>query len=471
MGSSMRLLRSLAFSLGLLALVPLAFAQAVPATAPVPRVAFPITTAGNVVTFGMKTADAANAANFSFGVAANGSIFASAPDRLPTPGGGSIPVTVGGSIPKASVAAALGRFAKKTLPVLSAGVALYDLGQELGFGVDPSTNSFASVSTSQPCAVIQNSWGARSFSGDSCFSAAELMTADLKAAGKINGSMVSKCVVSGSPSVAPSCGAGWNDGTGSMSVGYDVAFTGPAVSTSTPVTASQFADAVSARDSWPPSSALARATLDAINSGESLDVQPSAVTGPATSPGPSSQSVNQTAGETTISTTTNHHTYNGGSVTTNVVTTNVTTNNSTGAVINSTTVNASPVVSSPAAEPAPFEMPCGVAGAPACAVKVDETTTPATVTVADPFPQIQQDHTEKLDAIKAADGAAWESVRDFFFLPPTTACVPFDMPVVMGIQVPDVNPCPVVSGIQQVTAVLWAIGAFWVMLGWVREVV
>lgn len=118
-----------------------------------------------------------------------------------------------------------------------------------------------------------------------------------------------------------------------------------------------------------------------------------------------------------------------------------------------------------------FAMPCGVPGTPPCAVKVDETGVPSTVTMSDPFPQIQASQKEKLDQIKAADGSAWEPIKDLFFLPAATQCVPFAMPVVMGRQVPPIDPCPVVGGIQQVVGVLWYIAGFWIMLGWVREVV
>lgn len=432
-------------------------AQAVPATAPIPRVAFPITTAGNVATFGMKTAEAANAANFSFGVAANGSIFASAPDRLPTPGGASIPVTVGGSIPKPQVMAALGRFARKALPVLSTGVALYELGEELGFGLDNSSGSL--VVTQQPSDFDGYQYRMRDQPTYPWFYSKYQACIDF---GRRAGWAAHYIFYNGQHECQRSP-------NGSL---YRLTFRVPtSPPAAQPSTLEAFESALNARTSWPESSALARVTLDAINSGESLAVQPEAVTGPATSPGPVTQSVNDTAGETTTSTTTNHHTYSGATVTTNVVTVNTTTNNSTGAVINSSTVTQSPVLSPPAPEPAPLEFPCGGPGLPACSVKVDETGTPATVTMADPFPQMQADQAGKLAEIAAADGTAWEPIRELFFLPSATQCVPFEMPVVMGAQVPPIDPCPVVGGIQQVVGVLWYIAGFWIMLGWVREVV
>lgn len=121
-------------------------------------------------------------------------------------------------------------------------------------------------------------------------------------------------------------------------------------------------------------------------------------------------------------------------------------------------------------ETPPFEMPCGVGSAPPCAVKVDETDVPSTVTMADPFPQLEQTAQAQRDEIAAADGSAWEPIKDFFFLPPSTACVPFDMPSVYGMAVPQVDPCGVVPGIRQVVGVIWSIVALWIMVGWIREV-
>lgn len=121
-------------------------------------------------------------------------------------------------------------------------------------------------------------------------------------------------------------------------------------------------------------------------------------------------------------------------------------------------------------ETPPFEMPCGVGSAPPCAVKVDETGVRSTVTMADPFPQLEQTAQTQRDEIAAADGSAWEPIKDFFFLPPSTACVPFDMPSVYGMAVPQVDPCGVVPGIRQVVGVIWSIVALWIMVGWIREV-
>jgi hypothetical protein len=89
---------------------------------------------------------------------------------------------------------------------------------------------------------------------------------------------------------------------------------------------------------------LAQSTVDAIKSGESLSVQPQTVTGPATSPGPVTQTVDTINNTTTTSTTTHNHTYQGPQVTTTTTTTNVTVDNTTNNIISSTTTTSQPVI-------------------------------------------------------------------------------------------------------------------------------
>lgn len=76
----------------------------------------------------------------------------------------------------------------------------------------------------QQCTAVNNAWGSRSFTAMGCEAAAQAMTADLQAAGKISGGYITKCVpatVAGGP---PGCGAGWDDGTNSMGVGYVMSY-------------------------------------------------------------------------------------------------------------------------------------------------------------------------------------------------------------------------------------------------------
>lgn len=438
--------RSLALAL-LACWVPAAvFAQAVTT----PRVVWPAYADGRVSTLAPLTANAANAASFSFGAASNGAIFANGAASMPRAGGGSVPISVVGGIPKAAFGAALGRFLTRAVPIVSTAAAVYQLGEDLGFGVDPADNLLKTKAGYEfHCGLTQCTW-----------------TASREAAAN--------------QEIGYALGAGWTlqqcdpypsgtcyaqkPGFSDKYVFLDRREVVPSVQTVESVTAAVESANVSQY------SAQAHAIVQQLlANGEALDVTPESITGPASEVVTSSSAANTPSpGLTTNQTVTNNYTYEGVKITTNQTTQN-TVVDAGGNVVSVTNVDTS--APETPAEPTPFEMPCGLAGQPACAVKVDETSTPATVTIADPFPQIQADHTEKLDAIKAADGSTWEGIRDFFFLPPAATCVPFDMPVVMGVQVPPLNPCPVVGGIQQVVGVLWAIGAFWVMLGWIREVV
>ena len=344
------------------------FAQALPATAPAPRVAFPVSTVGNISTVGVATADAANAAKFSFGVAANGAVFANAGASLPTPGGSSIPLTVAGSVPKAAVGAALAKFITKGLPLLNTGVALYDLAKELGFNASNENNApltFGKVTEGDSCAsncfTYQEqagfNWPAGGFVQSPSAAANYVVGHQLCAS---HCGTVQSVVVTGSPGAYTGRFTIYiNDywGTEYVNLGiYSKAAEPYSNSTSTPSTQQEFIDAVAAKSGWPSSSALARTLVDAIKSGEQVAVEPSAVTGPATSPGPvtTSRTANDPATNpstnpasnpnttTQVQTVTNNYSYQGAKVTTTQTTSNVTTNNQTGVVTKSSDTTADP---------------------------------------------------------------------------------------------------------------------------------
>lgn len=322
------------------------FAQAVPATAPVPRVAFPRTNVGNVSTLGPMTANAANAANFSFGVAANGSVFANTGDRLPTAGGGSIPLAVGGEVSKANVAKAAGRFMSRIFTPLAVADAALDLAKELGltwrFDKPLNQTIFEGNTPSEYCPGPTQS---------TMTSAAET------------------CQLNGGP-------VGWRPPVVSQTActySYDCG--GPNVyqaGTSPKLTGVQkrdldeaaLRDIVAAKSGWPSTSALARTVADALKAGEAVQVDPKTVTGPASAPGPQASINNGTA--TSTSTTTNNYTYAGPNITTTNSTVTTVINNSTGAAT-STTETAKPVISEAA-------ITCGLPDTPAC--RIDETGVP-----------------------------------------------------------------------------------------------
>lgn len=420
------------------------FAQPVPATDPVPRVAFPRTNVGNISTFGPRTADAANAAKFSFGVATNGAIFANTGDRLPTPGGASVPIGINGTIAKPNVAAAIGRFARKALPLLSVGSALYDLGQELGFTLDNSSGSLVVLKLSDRPAGCSTPTG----------TPAAILASPPNAT--CHGRVGVGFVVEGFSRNGNQCLIHYHCGDGSNQ-GRTAQWNADSQPQGTqPSTVQEFEDAVAARSGWPTSSALARATVDAIKSGESLQVDPQTVTGPATSPGPSSTTHNATNNTTTVSATTHEYTYNGPSVSISTVTNTSTINNTTQEVISETETTDNPVLpDTPAApEETPFTMPCGVAGTPACAVKVDETGMPDADDVdSDQLRDIEDEHRTWLEGI--ADANPFPDIAWDFALPTACGVVPTPAfePMLESIDVCQFQPM-----FHELMTVVWMLG-------------
>jgi hypothetical protein len=338
-----------------------AYAQAV--MAEVPRVVFPRSTVGNITTFGPATADAANAKNFSFGAAANGSIFASGSGSIPTAGGSSIPITVGGTIPKATAAAAIGRFLRRGIPLISTAAALYELADDLGFGLDPATQT-ATIDTGAVQGFDGYKYGHDTTKPQN-YKYTKQLACDYMAT-LIGTSMI---VVPASGGSGFGCMRSTN--TGTVYTLYRLASAPPA-SNYTPATPEQIADLIAANSNWPDSTALALAgtVKYAIQAGESLGITPDAVAGPATSPGPTTVTNNATNNTTTTNTEVHQHTYAGNTISTSIVRTSVTVDNSTNTVINETTSTEEPT------QPEAFEFPCGVPGTAACDVKVDESGTP-----------------------------------------------------------------------------------------------
>lgn len=394
-----------------------ALAQPVPATDPIPRVAFPLTQVGNVSTIGPRTADASNAAKFSFGVASNGAIFANTNDRLPTPGGASIPIGVSGTIAKPSVAAAIGRFARKGLPLVSTGFALYDLGQELGFGLDNSTGTLVVqkpspgiVCTTAPCWQYRGNMLANNPWDYSAASACQRWAS-------LNGKTYLGVSGSGATVVCVYNGSQFNLISQSAP---------PQTPSFIPSSVQELEDAVAAKSSWPTSSALARTMVDAIKAGETPVVEPQTITGPATSPGPSSSTHNATNNTTTVSATTNNHTYVGPNITTTTVTNTSTINNTTQEVVSEQETTSTPVVP----EPQKLEFPCGAAGLAPCAVKVDETGVPAASSAGGSFDKGNTD----MDKVKTDALAAINDAKEDDDLPPwswtfqlPTGCAPYPL--------------------------------------------
>ncbi len=327
-----------------------AFAQALPAD--VPRVNFPMISVGNVTKVGAMTADASNAAKFSYGAAANGSIFAYGGGSLPTAGGSSIPLGVNSSIPVPAAVAAIGRFMGKVLPVLSTGVALYDLARELGFNVSNNPDGTMKVDKTSTGYTYRASAYGRDLTGTSpssvCSGFNGLTWGSASQYGglyKATSSSFGGADVNGDGVCNVPYNSTWGpnySGSLSISVSRD---RGLPVTTTQPSTVQELINAIP--PVTPATSALPRVLSDALKSGESVQIVPETVTGPASSPGPSTVTKDAINNTTTTTTTTNNYQYAGDTVTTTQVTNSTTINNTTGAVTAQTSTTTTPNSPSP----------------------------------------------------------------------------------------------------------------------------
>lgn len=253
---------------------------------------------------------------------------------LSNPAGKAISVSAVGRVSAAQTRAAIGRFMGKTLPLLSTGYALYDLGKELGFTISSNSgtlsavkSSGSTVSTAPTCASFTGVGQYIYNSGDNytygTFPVNSSTGAPILPAGYIsNGSCTSYSSTTWQyiwlasngwsywPVMAKKLGNNLSD---------------------VPSTYNDFLDAVAVKSGWPATSAIAKALeLSATVSGVKVPVESVTVTGPATSTGKVSTATNPASNTTTTNTTTYNHTYEGAKITTNTVTTTNVTNNTTG---------------------------------------------------------------------------------------------------------------------------------------------
>lgn len=319
--------RPIVFSISLFTFSSLSFSQALP----VPRVVFPSTVVGNVVTFGPATADAANAAKFSFGAAANGSVFANTGTSLATAGGSSVNLAVSGTVGNLAIAKAVGRFALKALPIFNTGVALYDLAVELGYNAKVGANGTPSFSVVQSANVYTAPCGAAGESGTgSIDSVGQQCAANYQRYARASYGLTT-CTVAGG---AASANSWFTVGT-NCEGNFNYTRTASLVSSGTTEvakTSQDLADSIAAKSGWPVGSSIARALVDALKSGESVAVEPSAITGPASQPVSSSTIVDPVRNTSTTNTTVQNYTYGPSSVTITNSTSSVTTDRATGAV-------------------------------------------------------------------------------------------------------------------------------------------
>lgn len=285
--------------------------------------------------------------------------------------------------------AVLGRAIKGlagSLPFIGTGVALFQVAQELGYFVEKQpglpltiTRVDPNACTVGPCLQYRVSDGSRDSgwlgSRQSACSAVAVISqttnpsANMPYSGQISGSAPGGLCTVVTNAGSPLAYLGISSRSVSPTTGQQAA------------TLDDLADAIAAKSGWPGPSSIGMAYEQAISAltGEPFTAAP-LLTGPATTAGPTTTT--DTGTELITQTVTHNHNYTGPVITTTTTTTTNTVDKTTGQPTRSPTVvvtqPAAPAVAEPSpSEPAPFEMPCGVAGTPPCDVKVDETDVPS----------------------------------------------------------------------------------------------
>ena len=113
---------------------------------------------------------------------------------------------------------------------------------------------------------------------------------------------------------------------------------------------------------------------------------------------------------------------------------------------------------------------CGAPGQPKC--RIDETGTPGEVggdKYDSKLDAYKNDSKDAADQIKGSGTGIYDSWTSLFVAPPLASCEGFEFPAHAGQSMGTVDPCNVVDGIRTAMAYLWAIGGFWLCLGWVKQ--
>lgn len=434
-----------------------AFAQAVPATSSA-VVGFTTSVAGNATTFTGGAVNAANAASFAFAPASNSAVYATAPGKYFN-GTQMVDVAVRSKVTPIRAAGAISRFASKALPIgyaLGVGVALYDLAKELGWDIEGGAGDVPVISQSS---VVYRYFSDFCTATSAPGQALEAFVYSCQGPTFARTSSPVNCAQTGGYMTCTHTDV-WG---GSRTSYYSLVL--PTTGAPVPKTAQEFADAIAAESGWPSASAIARALNDAIKYGETVQLEPDLITGPAESPGP--KQVTDDGTNITEKETKNKYTYDGNKVSNKPETVTTVTDKATGSVVSTTTQTTTPESSSPPAPEIDIET-CGLPGKPAC--KIDEEGTPEAKT--------DSEYHDKLDPFKtemdsnrdviggASDKPFFDGWSLFFSAPAVVACQPYELPRDMG----SIDACGVVDGVRTIMGYIWALTALYLCIGMVREV-
>lgn len=357
------------------------------------------------------------------------------------PSGVPIPASAKVAVPPAVLGRAL-RGLAVSLPVIGTGIALYQVAQELGFLIEKPAGGELTIGSP----FISGTWKVP----NGTTIATGVATPNSGWTTYINGMY--------GPGKNPQCGAVfWNEFSSKYQAGCTSQFMNmtvtmfDAVTGNTPLSLQQLEDAIASKSGWPSGSAVTQAFRDALDYTNEAFNAPVTVSGPATSLGPTTTTVN--GPETTQTTTTHTHEYAGDVVTTTTVTNTTVFNTTTGDTISTSSTTTQPT--SPSAEPSPFEAPCGIAGKPACDVKIDETGVPDADSAGNRFDPPGTDLTAAEESVSGPGGfisqwEAWTPGGFTFSFNLPTGCTP--LPVFEGLVI---DVCDYQSQFHGLMSLVW----------------
>lgn len=434
--------------------VNLAFAQVVPRTDASPW-AWPYTTTGSIVTPNGVSAGQNNAARAAWSTASDGGIVAQTSGRLPVTAGSGAIVDITAKATKSSAILAVGKFAVKALPVLSIGVALYDLASDLDVVASNNPDGSAKFEKKQTSTVCPNvNYQLSTYRNDSLVSSAKYCVPLTATSTTFVYGWSHKSSAYGWPGVEFPCGnASCQTGYVNQDIGYT---TNAPLKTVVPMSLQEFLDALDSRTSWGSSSPFARTVVDAMKSGETIPLVPTAVTGPATGTPSVTTTVDGT--KTTTTTVTEKLTYPSGSprVVTTKDTVISTTDSATGVTTTTTETSTVP--------PAAATITCGLPDTPAC--KIDETGTPTTEDgVGKRTKELKDTYKPIEDFVKDPStlGKPFPTLTWSFALPSNCSIIPLGTsfePFISSIDVCQFQPM-----FHQLMSVVWSIGALFGAIG------
>lgn len=443
---------------------------------------YPVSTYLNATTFNPGVVTPRNVPAAAFAVATGGLIEINTKGTFPT-SSGSVPVDLKSPIPKSAATTALGNFARKALPIASTGFAIWELAEELGFFRDTSGPQPELKRISEdPYATDQSYYDGFENQGSLAggWKKSGIAACNDYLAENISSSQYG---ISGVTYTAPSaCSAMLQslsrpqDPPGKFNFSVSVRSAPPPLPFEpeiVPATIEELIAEIASSSGWPSGSSAPDALKEAITSGEEVSVPAPTVSGPSTSPGPTTVTNDVTNNTTTTNTTTNNHTYNNNVVTTTQTTTSTTTNNTTNQIINQTTTTTQPnnSPSSPSGDtekPEPFEMPCGISGKSPCNVKVDETGVNSDSSTVFDSAKSKIDEAEQAAKDALAEGGPARSIQApqwswTFQLP--AGCSPYPLePFGMSVDV-----CAFQDTIHDLMSLLWVGAGLFGLLGLLRS--